>query len=138
MDGGATALGSPIVSVRPTSDDRHRSVSEANGLRLEIAPATEVNPQAIGYPIPVLDEGVPDLAAVQEPRRDHFRAEAEVPGGTLLGRSHQEHQLCDIKLVSDASLAALDLDDLLPLLLDRVLDLLRSDTAAVLLYDAAS
>ena len=61
-----------------------------------------------------------------------------MPGGTLLGRSHQEHQLCDIKLVSDASLAALDLDDLLPLLLDRVLDLLRSDTAAVLLYDAAS
>jgi putative methionine-R-sulfoxide reductase with GAF domain/anti-sigma regulatory factor (Ser/Thr protein kinase) len=50
----------------------------------------------------------------------------------------RDDRLQDIKAVTDASLASLDLDELLPLLLDRVLDLLRCDTAAVLLYDAAA
>jgi serine phosphatase RsbU (regulator of sigma subunit)/anti-sigma regulatory factor (Ser/Thr protein kinase) len=49
-----------------------------------------------------------------------------------------EDRLQDIRAVSDASLASLDLDELLPLLLDRVLDLLRCDTAAVLLHDAVA
>jgi anti-sigma regulatory factor (Ser/Thr protein kinase)/putative methionine-R-sulfoxide reductase with GAF domain len=49
-----------------------------------------------------------------------------------------DDRLQDIRAVTDASLASLDLDDLLPLLLDRVLELLRCDTAAVLLYDAAA
>ena len=60
------------------------------------------------------------------------------PVKSKLDHSHQDHQLRDIKLVSDVSLASLDLDELLPLLLGRVLDLLRCDTAAVLLHDAAA
>lgn len=46
-------------------------------------------------------------------------------------------QLRDIKLLNEGQLAALHLDDLLPLLLDRVLELLHCDTAAVLIYDAS-
>ncbi len=50
-------------------------------------------------------------------------------------RLRLERNLRDIDSVSRASH---DLDELLPLLLDQVLDLLLCDTAAVLLYDATS
>ncbi|WP_310964939.1 PP2C family protein-serine/threonine phosphatase [Nocardioides terrisoli] len=44
-------------------------------------------------------------------------------------------QLHRLEAVTDLALTQLDLDDLLPELLDRVRDLLRADTAAVLLMD---
>jgi phosphoserine phosphatase RsbU/P len=53
----------------------------------------------------------------------------------LKKRRQLEENLRDISAVTRASL---DLDELLPLLLDQVLDLLRCDTAAVLLFDAKS
>ena len=103
--------------------------------------ATAVRRGENGYPIPVLDEGVPQTAAGIEDgvadSRSIPRVSAE-PVKSELGHRLEEHQLRDIKLVSDVSLGSLDLDELLPLLLDRVLDLLRSDTAAVLLHDAAA
>jgi anti-sigma regulatory factor (Ser/Thr protein kinase)/putative methionine-R-sulfoxide reductase with GAF domain len=49
-----------------------------------------------------------------------------------------EHQLRDIQSLTHASLARLDLDEFLVFLLDRVLELLRCDTAAVLLLDPGS
>ncbi|MGH8937298.1 MAG: GAF domain-containing protein [Acidimicrobiia bacterium] len=48
-----------------------------------------------------------------------------------------EEQLTRIQAVTEATLARLDLDDLLGELLDRVRDILRVDTAAVLLMDPA-
>ena len=53
-------------------------------------------------------------------------------------RAQAEERLRAVKLVTEASLTSLDLDELLPLLLDRVLDLLGCDTAAVLLHDPAA
>ena len=50
-------------------------------------------------------------------------------------RRQLEENLRDISVVTRASH---DLDELLPLLLDQVLDLLHCDTAAVLLFDAIS
>src|SRR6185437_6847478 len=47
-----------------------------------------------------------------------------------------EQQLRSIQSLTHASLASLDLDEFLVFLLDRVLELLRCDTAAVLLLDA--
>lgn len=52
-----------------------------------------------------------------------------------LGR---DERLSRIETVTDTELAHLDLDHLLAELLDRVVDLLRADTAAVLLSDADS
>ena len=49
-----------------------------------------------------------------------------------------EESLRDIKSITHASLAYLDVDDLLDFLLDRVLDLLQCDTAAVLLFEPDS
>ena len=49
-----------------------------------------------------------------------------------------QESLRDIKSVTHASLAYLDVDELLPFLLDRVLKLLRCDTAVVLLFDPES
>jgi PAS domain S-box-containing protein len=46
-------------------------------------------------------------------------------------------QLQSLQALSDAALSHLDLDALLPALLDRVLALLRADTGAVLLLDVA-
>ena len=47
-----------------------------------------------------------------------------------------EDRLREIQTIMDTSLHHLDVDDLLTALLDRVLDVLASDTAAVLLLDA--
>jgi anti-sigma regulatory factor (Ser/Thr protein kinase)/putative methionine-R-sulfoxide reductase with GAF domain len=47
-------------------------------------------------------------------------------------------RLRDIQVVTDAALAHLDLEDLLLALLDRVREILRVDTAAVLLLDVTS
>jgi sigma-B regulation protein RsbU (phosphoserine phosphatase) len=49
-----------------------------------------------------------------------------------------EERLRDIDMVTGSGSSQLDVDDLLPMLLDRVLGLLLCDTAAVLLYDDAS
>jgi len=49
-----------------------------------------------------------------------------------------EERLRDIDMVTASGSSQLDVDDLLPMLLDRVLGLLLCDTAAVLLYDDAS
>jgi phosphoserine phosphatase RsbU/P len=102
------------------------------------APATAVSTQTDGYAIPVLDDGVSGPAVVVEACLAGSRP---IPGASVRNvheNFREEQQLRDIRLVSDAALASLDLDELLPLLLDRVLDLLRCDTAAVLLHDAAS
>jgi putative methionine-R-sulfoxide reductase with GAF domain/anti-sigma regulatory factor (Ser/Thr protein kinase) len=49
-----------------------------------------------------------------------------------------KESLRDIKSITHASLAYLDVDELLPFLLDRVLELLECDTAAVLLFEPDS
>jgi phosphoserine phosphatase RsbU/P len=49
-----------------------------------------------------------------------------------------EDELGRIQAVTDATLAHLDVDALLPEVLDRIVDLLQVDTAAVLLLDEAS
>jgi sigma-B regulation protein RsbU (phosphoserine phosphatase) len=51
------------------------------------------------------------------------------------GDSQAAESLRAVRSVTDLSLGSLDLDELLPVLLDRALDLLRCDTAAVLLLD---
>jgi phosphoserine phosphatase RsbU/P len=48
-----------------------------------------------------------------------------------------EDRLAGIQAITDTALATLDLDDLLEELLDRVLEILGADTAAVLLLDGA-
>ncbi|HVX23657.1 MAG TPA: GAF domain-containing SpoIIE family protein phosphatase [Acidimicrobiales bacterium] len=53
-------------------------------------------------------------------------------------RAVVEERLRDIQAVTDSALAHLDVDDLLDVLLDRVLALLSCDTAAVLLLDEGS
>jgi serine phosphatase RsbU (regulator of sigma subunit)/anti-sigma regulatory factor (Ser/Thr protein kinase) len=79
-----------------------------------------------------------------DPTMERLPADPKTPVTTALverptrdnsDRVEPEDALRDIKAVSSASLASLDLDELLPLLLDRVLDLLHCDTAAVLLHD---
>jgi putative methionine-R-sulfoxide reductase with GAF domain/anti-sigma regulatory factor (Ser/Thr protein kinase) len=49
-----------------------------------------------------------------------------------------EESVRDIKSITHASLERLDVDELLPFLLDRVLELLECDTAAVLLFEPDS
>ena len=112
--------------------------ADRRGLDPPAAPATVVSGLKDGYPIPVLDEGVPESAALSGSPLAGQRASPQAATKGILGPSPEGYQLRDIKLVSDVSLASLDLDEMLPLLLDRVLDLLRCDTAAVLLHDAGS
>ncbi|HEX9016739.1 MAG TPA: GAF domain-containing protein [Chloroflexota bacterium] len=53
----------------------------------------------------------------------------------LSGLQESERRLAQLKTITDAGLAHLTLDDLLPELLDRVRKALRSDTAAILLIE---
>src|SRR5947209_17863963 len=52
-----------------------------------------------------------------------------------LGSNLAEERLRDLQALTDVSLGHLDVEDLLIELLDRVLDILEADTAAVLLLD---
>lgn len=53
----------------------------------------------------------------------------------LSGLQESERRLAQLKTITDAGLAHLTLDDLLPELLDRISKALRSDTAAILLIE---
>ena len=52
--------------------------------------------------------------------------------------SHEEHYLSDLRAISDAALRNLDIEEFLRELLDRVRQILKADTAAVLRMDSAS
>ena len=62
----------------------------------------------------------------------------ELVAETSRALAEAEESLRDIKSITHASLAYLDVDELLPFLLDRVLALLECDTAAVLLFEPDS
>jgi phosphoserine phosphatase RsbU/P len=91
----------------------------------------------------VLDEKHPDLApmTLNAARADPLLEPKLESKRTTMAESvssRAEESLRSVKAVTDGSLGSLDLDELLPVLLDRALDLLHCDTAAVLLLNPAS
>src|SRR5215469_6959856 len=69
------------------------------------------------------------------PRRRRERIRQEVATGFEAAAETTNQDLRALQAVTDTALSHLDLDDLLPALLERISDILQVDNAAVLLLD---